>query len=106
MTLRTRYRDERVAGSWARETSVLRIDTMSRHVRSAIGAPIPELVLADQNVDSPSCVWFTRSDAYAVEVVLGPLLVKEGHGMGAELSIGAKTLNPVLNWIKILNLME
>ena len=23
-----------------------------------------------------------RSDAYVVEMVLGPLLVKEGHGMG------------------------
>ena len=81
------------AGSWARETSVLRIDTTSRHVRSAIGAPIPELVLADQNVDSPSWVWFTRSDAYAVELVLGPLfprLVKEGHGMGVEVQLVQK----------------
>ena len=95
--MRARYRDERVAGSWARETSVLRIDAMSRHVRSAIGAPIPGLVLADQIVESPSCVWFTRSDAYAVEVVLGPLLVKEGTWNGVELSIGAKTLNPVSN---------
>ena len=80
--MRARYRDERVAGSWARETSVLRIDGMSRHVRSAIGAPIPEPVLADQIVDSPSWAWFTRSDAYVVEVVLGPLLVNEGHGTG------------------------
>ena len=44
------YRDERVAGSWFRDTSVLRIDTISRHVRSAIGAPIQEVLLADRTV--------------------------------------------------------
>lgn len=63
---------------------MLRIDTISRHVRSAIGAPIQEVLLADRTVQvSVLDVVLCGSDAYVVvEMVLGPLLVKEGHGMG------------------------
>lgn len=63
---------------------MLRIDTISRHVRSAIGAPIQEVLLADGTVQvSVLDVVLCGSDAYVVvEMVLGPLLVKEGHGMG------------------------
>ena len=88
--MKARYRDERVAGSWARETSVLRIGTMSRHIRSAIGAPIPELVLAAQFIDSPSWVWFTRSDAYAVEVGARTSVGQGGTWNGAELQLVQK----------------
>lgn len=52
--MNARYRDERIAGSWLWDASVLRIDTRSRHVRSAIGAPIQEVLLVDQCLDSPS----------------------------------------------------
>ena len=80
--MNARYRDERVAGSWLWDTRVLRIGTMSRHVQSAIGAPIQQVLLADQIGVSPSRAWFMRSDACIVEMMLRPLLVKEGHGMG------------------------
>lgn len=61
--MNARYRDERAAAIWLRDASVLRIGTLSRHVRSAIGAPIQKVLLADQSVDSPSSRRFMRSDA-------------------------------------------
>lgn len=103
--MKARYRDERVAGSWAQETSVLRIDTMSRHIRSAIGAPIPELVLADQIVDSPSGCGSRGQTLVLLRWVLGTLLVKEGHGMGQSFN-WCKNPQPYIEWIKISNLME
>ena len=78
--MNARYRDERVAGSSLRDASVLRMGTMSRHVRSAIGAPIQVVLLADHCRFSVPRL-FTRSDSWLL-MVLGPLLVKKGHGMG------------------------
>lgn len=46
------------------DASVLRIDTVSRRVRSAIGAPIQEVLLVAQSVDSSSRSWSSRSDAF------------------------------------------
>ena len=91
--------------------SVLRVGTISRHVRSAIGAPVQEGLLAAQRVDSSSRSWSSRSDALIVEMVLGPLLVKEGHEVGekAGLSIGAdapKLMDPIEYMMVILGLTE
>lgn len=60
---------------------MLRIDTISTHVQSAIGAPIQGVLLADQTSSvRPGVMYAVRR--LVVEMVLGPLLVKEGHEVG------------------------
>lgn len=63
--MNARYRDERAAGIWLRDASVLRIGTTSRHVRSVIGAPMQEVLSADQRVDFPFRGLVARSDAFS-----------------------------------------
>ena len=66
MQVNARYRDERAARIWLRDASVLRIGTISRHVWSAIGAPIQEVLLASGSTGAilrPES-WLRRSDAF------------------------------------------
>lgn len=79
--MNARCRDERAAAVWIRGASVLRLGTI---VPSAIGAPNQEVVRADQMSLLRPGVGLRGQTLLVVELVLGPLLVKEGHEVGEE----------------------